>query len=37
LPGQFGELSLRRMKKRRLALRDQISQLQTHLYLKEPA
>ena len=37
LPGQFEELSLRRMKKRRLALRDQISQLQTHLSPKEPA
>jgi hypothetical protein len=37
VPVQLDELSLRRMKKRRLALRDQIVQLQTQLSPKEPA
>ena len=34
---QLDELRLRRMKKRRLALRDQIVQLQSQLSPKEPA
>jgi len=37
VPGQFDELGLRRMKKRRLSLRDQITHLQSHLSPKEPA
>ena len=36
-PGQIDELSLRRMKKRRLALRDQIVKLHAQLSPKEPA
>jgi hypothetical protein len=37
VPVQLDELSLRRMKKRRLVLRDQIVQLQSQLSPKEPA
>jgi hypothetical protein len=37
VPVQHDELSLRRMKKRRLVLRDQIVQLQSQLSPKEPA
>ena len=37
LPGSVDELALRRLKKRRLALRDQISQLELMLDPKEPA
>ena len=37
VPVQVDELRLRRMKKRRLALRDQIVQLQSQLSPKEPA
>jgi hypothetical protein len=37
VPAQLDELSLRRMKKRRLVLRDQIVQLQSQLSPKEPA
>jgi hypothetical protein len=36
-PGAVDELSLRRMKKRRLALRDQMARLQAQLAPKEPA
>ncbi len=36
-PGHLDELSLRRLKKRRLALRDQIAGLQARLAPKEPA
>jgi hypothetical protein len=36
-PSQMDELSLRRMKKRRLALRDQIVKLHAQLSPKEPA
>jgi hypothetical protein len=36
-PGPIDELSLRRMKKRRLALRDQIVKLHAQLSPKEPA
>jgi len=35
--GHLDDLSLRRMKKRRLALRDQMAQLQRQLAPKEPA
>ncbi len=35
--GHLDDLSLRRMKKRRLALRDQMAQLQRQLSPKEPA
>ncbi len=37
VPVQLDELRLRRMKKRRLVLRDQIVQLQSHLSPKEPS
>lgn len=37
VPGHLDELSLRRMKKRRLALRDQMARLQAQLAPKEPA
>lgn len=37
VPVPLDELSLRRMKKRRLVLRDQIVQLQSQLSPKEPA
>ncbi len=37
VPGHLDELSLRRMKKRRLALRDQMASLQARLAPKEPA
>ena len=37
VPVHLDELRLRRMKKRRLALRDQIVQLQSQLSPKEPA
>ncbi|MEY3611750.1 MAG: hypothetical protein RJB14_1472 [Pseudomonadota bacterium] len=37
LPGQMDELRLRRLKKRRLALRDQMASLQAQLAPKEPA
>lgn len=37
VPGHLDELSLRRMKKRRLALRDQMASLQAQLSPKEPA
>jgi hypothetical protein len=36
-PGHLDELRLRRMKKRRLALRDQMASLQAQLAPKEPA
>jgi hypothetical protein len=36
-PGHLDELRLRRMKKRRLALRDQMARLQAQLAPKEPA
>jgi hypothetical protein len=36
-PGHMDELRLRRMKKRRLALRDQMASLQAQLAPKEPA
>lgn len=36
-PGHLDELRLRRMKKRRLALRDQMARLQAQLTPKEPA
>ncbi len=36
-PASFDELALRRLKKRRLALRDQIAQLELMLDPKEPA
>lgn len=36
-PGHLDELTLRRMKKRRLALRDQMASLQAQLAPKEPA
>ena len=36
-PGHLDELRLRRMKKRRLALRDQMASLQAQLSPKEPA
>jgi hypothetical protein len=36
-PGHIDELRLRRMKKRRLALRDQMARLQALLAPKEPA
>jgi hypothetical protein len=36
-PGHLDELRLRRMKKRRLALRDQVASLQAQLAPKEPA
>jgi hypothetical protein len=36
-PGHIDELRLRRMKKRRLALRDQMAKLQAQLSPKEPA
>ena len=36
-PGAVDALSLRRMKKRRLALRDQMARLQAQLAPKEPA
>jgi hypothetical protein len=36
-PGHLDELHLRRMKKRRLALRDQMASLQAQLAPKEPA
>jgi len=37
VPGQMDELRLRRLKKRRLALRDQMARLQAQLAPKEPA
>jgi hypothetical protein len=37
VPGHLDELRLRRMKKRRLALRDQMASLQSQLAPKEPA
>ena len=37
MPGHMDELRLRRMKKRRLALRDQMASLQARLAPKEPA
>jgi len=37
LPGHMDELRLRRLKKRRLALRDQMASLQAQLTPKEPA
>ena len=37
MPGHMDELRLRRMKKRRLALRDQMGSLQARLAPKEPA
>ena len=37
MPGHMDELRLRRMKKRRLALRDQMAALQSQLAPKEPA
>ncbi len=36
-PGHMDELLLRRMKKRRLALRDQMASLQAQMAPKEPA
>jgi hypothetical protein len=36
-PGHLDELRMRRMKKRRLALRDQMASLQAQLAPKEPA
>jgi len=36
-PGPLDELALRRLKKRRLALRDQISRLEAQLQPPEPA
>ena len=36
-PGHIDELRLRRMKKRRLALRDQMAKLQAQMAPKEPA
>lgn len=36
-PGHLDDLHLRRMKKRRLVLRDQMTQLQVQLTPKEPA
>ena len=37
MPGHMDELRLRRLKKRRLALRDQMASLQAQLTPKEPA
>ncbi len=37
LPGTLDELALRRLKKRRLALRDQIGRLEAELEPPEPA
>ncbi len=37
VPGQMDELRLRRLKKRHLALRDQMARLQAQLAPKEPA
>ena len=37
MPGHMDELRMRRLKKRRLALRDQMASLQARLAPKEPA